>query len=506
MPEQNAVSCNAMMAGFAQNGFVEEALKLFQEMPHRNVISWNSMITGYALSGQVDEALKLFQEMPERDVISSNAMIAGYSQNGHVDEAVKLFHTMPERDVVSWTAMIAGYAQNGHFEEALEFFGQLLRTCLKPSSDTFACILPACANLTALEHGRKLHENIIRIGFQYDVFVGNALIDMYAKCGIVESACKVFDKISNRSVVSWTAMIGGYALNGLGIEALQVFKQMQLSGTNPDAVTFVGVLSACCHAGLVDDGCQYFDYMTRNYNITPTMEHYCCMVDLLGRAGNLEEAWDFINRMPIKPGPSVWGSLLAACRIHTNIELGKYAAESLFELEPENGAPYVLLSNIYAAAGRWDDIEKVRRLMKDKRIKKEPGHSWIEVNKQVYGFLVEDRSHPLMQKIYDNLEKLSGQMKEAGYAPDTRFALHDVEDEQKEQSLCHHSEKLAIAFGLMNTFPGTPIRVVKNLRVCGDCHSATKFISKIVQREIVVRDASRYHHFKDGQCSCGDYW
>lgn len=211
--------------------------------------------------------------------------------------------------------------------------------------------------------------------------------------------------------------------------------------------------------------------------------------------------------MPIKPDAAIWGSLLSACRIYINIELGEYAAERLFELEPENAAHYVLLSNMYAAAGRWDDIENVRTMMKVRRVKKKPaGCSWIEVNNNVYTFRVGQRSNPQMQKIHEELQRLAAEMKEAGYVPDTRFSLHDVEEEQKEFALCHHSEKLAIAFGLTNTSPGTTIRIVKNLRVCGDCHSATKFISKIVARQIVVRDANRFHHFKDGCCSCGDYW
>eukprot|EP01018_Ginkgo_biloba_P024036 Gb_18979 [translate_table: standard] len=506
MPERNVVSWTAMVAGYAQNGRVDEALEIFKKMPGRNAFSWTAMIAGYIQNGHVDEALKLFQKMPERDVVSWTTMIAGLSQKGYVDEAQKLFEQMPERDVVSWTAMIAGYAQNGYFDEALKLFHQMQKTDVKPNSDTFASVLPACANLAALEQGKEIHEDIIKNGYMSDVFVGNALVDMYVKCGSIQDACNVFEKMPRRDVISWTAMILGYAMQGCGKEALQLFQQMQESGTNPDHVTFVGVLSACCHAGLVDDGWQYFDCMSQSYHVTPIMEHYCCMVDLLGRAGRLDEAQEFINKMPIKPDAAVWGSLLRACRSHTNVELGAHVAERIFELEPKNSAPYVLLSNIYAAAGKWDDIEKMRKMMEERRVKKKPGCSWIEVNKQVYTFFVGDRSHPQTKEIYAKLGRLSGQMKEAGHVPDTRFVLNDIDDEQKEHILCLHSEKLAIAFGLINTPCGTPIRIIKNLRVCGDCHSATKFISKIVAREIVVRDANRFHRFKDGQCSCGDYW
>eukprot|EP01018_Ginkgo_biloba_P008647 Gb_28765 [translate_table: standard] len=506
MPERNVVSWTAMIAGYVQNGLVNEALKLFKIMPERNVVSWTAMVAGYAQNGHLDKALELFEQMPERNVVSWNAMVAGYAQNGHVDEALKLFQRIPEQNVISWNAMIAGYEQNGYFDEALKLFQHMRLTGVKPDLDTFSSVLPACAHLATLQHGKEIHEDIIRSGFQSDAFVGSALVDMYAKCGSIEEARKMFDKMARRDVVSWTAIIVGYAMHGCGKEALQLFEQMQCTRTKPNRVTFIGVLSACCHAGLVDDGWQYFSCMSQDYHITPEAEHYCCMVDLLGRAGCLYEAQKFIRKMPIKPDARVWSSLLGACRIHNNIELGVNVAERLIELDPKNSTHYVLLSNIYAAAGRWDDMEKVRKMMKERGVKKIPGCSWIEVNNKMYPFLVGDRSHPQTQEIYAKLERLSGKMKEAGYVPDKNFVLHNVEEEQKEHILSYHSEKLAIAFGLINTPPGTSIRIVKNLRVCGDCHSATKLISKIVAREIVMRDTNRFHHFKDGYCSCGDYW
>eukprot|EP01018_Ginkgo_biloba_P004457 Gb_36628 [translate_table: standard] len=497
---------NALVDMYAKCGNMEEARHVFDKMHQRDVVSWTAMVTGYARNGHADEALKLFRKMPDPDVISWNAMIAGLAQSGHDEEALKLFDEMPKRDVVSWTAMIAGYTQNGEGVEALRLFRQMQLAGVKPDVKTFASVLPACANLAALKQGMEMHADIIKYGFQSDVFAESALVDMYAKCGDIKMARYVFDKMHERNSVSWTAIIAGYAMHGCGKEALNLFEQMQHSGTNPDRVTFVCVLSACCHAGLVDEGRQYFHRMNQYFRITPAMEHYGCMVDLLGRAGLLDEAQNFINKMPIKPDATVLKCLLSACRLHNNTKLGEHVAELLFELDPKNAAPYVLMSNIYAAAGRWDDIETLRRMMKDRRVQKTSGCSWIEVNRQVHAFLVGDRSQPQMQKIHAKLQELSRQMKAAGYVPDTRFVLNDVEEEQKEQILYHHSEKLAIAFGLINTSPGTTIRIIKNLRVCGDCHSATKFISKMVAREIIVRDANRYHHFKDGQCSCADYW
>jgi len=281
---------------------------------------------------------------------------------------------------------------------------------------------------------------------------------------------------------------------------------MQSADMSPDEITFVGVLSACSHSGLVDEGWRCFNSMSHDYGLKPEMEHYACMIDLLGRSGHLYEAERFIENMPYKPNTTMWGALLSACRLHGNMDLAKTAAEELFKLEPQNTANYVLLSNIYAACGRWGDVEKVRTLMRDRGIQKHPGCSWIEVKNQVHAFLVDDKSHPQAEKIYALLDSLTSQIKEAGYVPNTNLVLHDVEEEQKENFLSYHSEKLALAFGLISTSPSIPIRIIKNLRVCGDCHTAIKLISMIVQREIILRDANRFHHFKDGLCTCGDYW
>eukprot|EP01018_Ginkgo_biloba_P034731 Gb_12556 [translate_table: standard] len=505
---------NALVDMYAKCGSTELARHVFDKIYQRDVISWNTMIAGYAQKGHVDEALKLFHQMPlegmKPDVTSWNTMIAGYAQYGHGVKAAKLFQQMQlagvKPNVISWNSIIGGYAQNGFGDMALKFFREMQLTRLKPNFVTIVSALPACANLASLGQGKEIHAYIIRSGLEFDAFVGSALVDMYSKCGSIEYARHVFDKMSQRNVVSWNAMLTGYAMHGNGKKALTFFNHMQEAGIKPDHITFTAVLSACSHAGLVDEGWQYFNSMGQDYHISPCLEHYACMVDLLGRAGHLEEAYKFVNRMPLEPDVCVWGALLGACRIHNNIELGESAAERLFELEPESAGNYVLLSNIYAAAGRWDDVMKVRTLMRDKGLSKTPGCSWIVVKNKVHEFLVGDRSHPETGEIQETLESLAEQMKKVGYVPETNFVLHDVAEEEKEHILCGHSEKLAIAFGLINTCPKTPIRVIKNLRVCGDCHTATKFISKIVGREIFVRDANRFHHFKDGECSCGDFW
>jgi pentatricopeptide repeat protein len=385
-------------------------------------------------------------------------------------------------------------------------FHQMQLSDVALDSVTLVNVLPACANLAALQCCKHIHCYIIVRGFELDVRVVNALIDAYAKCGSLQPARQLFDKMSKRDVVSWNVMIAGYGMDGCGEAAIALFEQMQQTGMKPDEITFIGVLSACSHAGLVDEGCRYFNRMQQDYAIPPTLEHYASMADLLGRAGLLDEARELIETMPIQPDAAVWGALLGACRIHGSVELGERVAGCLFELDPENAGCYVLLSNIYAAASQWEDARKVRVTMKERGVKKPSGCSLIEINYRIHKFIAGDRSHPQSENIYATLETLAEQIKEAGYVTQPNFVLHDVEEEVKEHMLCSHSEKLAIVFGIISTGHGTPIRITKNLRVCGDCHSATKYISKIVRREIIVRDGRRFHCFKGGLCSCRDYW
>ncbi|XP_057825480.1 pentatricopeptide repeat-containing protein At1g08070, chloroplastic [Cryptomeria japonica] len=542
MKNANLVSWNAILTGYAQNGDLDGVLRIFEEMPQRNVVSWSAIIAGYTQNELVEKALEFFKRMqlagikPDSATFATilsacakmgaleqgievhekliengymsdvvlNALLDMYAKCGSLQKARKVFDKLPQQNVVSWNAMIVGYKQNGLVDKALCIFKQMQLIGINSDSLTFASILPACAKLGALEQGMEIHQKIIKSGSLSDAVV-NALIDMYGKCGSIQRSRVLFDKIDHSNVVSWNAMIAGYAMHGYSEDALELFQLMKHSGTELDHITFVSVLFACSHAGLVDDGCKYFNCITDS-NIIPNTDHYVCMVDLLGRAGYLEQALNFIIKLPIKPDLVVWMCLLGACRSHKNIGLGEFVATLLFEFEPKSAASYVLLSNIYAEVGRWSELQKLRRVMKDTGIIKTPGCSWIEVHKMVHVFYVGDRLHPQTQEIYAELDKLSWKMKAAGYIPDTKPVLNDVEDEEKELLLCHHSEKLAIAFGLLNTSPGTTITVVKNLRVCGDCHTATKFISKIVERKIVVRDANRFHHFEHGQCSCGDYW
>jgi len=402
--------------------------------------------------------------------------------------------------------MIFGHVKCGEGHKALELFQKMQQEGVHPDAVTFVGVLNACASIMALEEGRHAHEQIIRSRCESDFFVRSSLVDMYAKCGSMEDACRVFNIMPSHDVVSWNALLGGFAMHGQHKEALVHFERMCEEGVHPNDITFVCLLSACSHGGFVDEGLRLYALMTTVYRIPAKLEHYTCMVDLLGRAGHLQEAENMIQGMPCKPNAAIWTALLGACRIHGNVEMGERVAKRVLELEPKNAAGFVLLSNLYAATGNLELSESVERQRKERDVKKQPGRTWIEVNDVVHTFVVDDQIHPQVIKIRAELKRLSSLMHAAGYVPDTKFVLHDVEEEEKVFHLCHHSVKLAIAFGLMSNDPGTPLRIVKNLRVCEDCHTSTKFISKIVRRKIIVRDANRFHHFENGVCSCKDYW
>lgn len=507
MNQRNVVSWTTMISGYVQNGKVDIARKLFEVMPERNEVTWTAMLMGYIQCGRTEDAWELFGAMPTRSVISCNAMINGLGENGDVSKARKVFDLMREKDNGTWDAMIKIYERKGFESEALHLFRVMQSEGVKPHFPSLISILSACASLATLDYGKQIHAQLLRSKLDDDVFLSSTLMTMYMKCGGVVKARLVFDRCSCKDIIMWNSIITGYAQHGLGDEALQVFQEMYTSGIQAQDVTFIGVLSACSYSGKVKEGKEIFDSMKSKYGIEPTTAHYACMVDLLGRAGQLNEAYHLINEMPVEADAIVWGSLLGACRNHMNSDLAVVAAKKLLQLEPKNAGPFVLLSNIYASKGRWDDVAKVRKKMRSRKVNKSPGCSWIEVEKEVHMFTCgESTPHPDHLQIVKMWEKLGGMLREAGYSPDGAFVLHDVDEEEKAHSLRHHSEKFAVVFGLLKLPEGVPIRVMKNLRVCGDCHTAIKLISNLTGREIILRDANRFHHFKDGVCSCKDYW
>ncbi|KAL5975980.1 hypothetical protein ACLOJK_020309 [Asimina triloba] len=428
-----------------------------------------------------------------------------------LEDARKVFDGMSERNVVSWTAMISGYAQKGQGSEALKLFVQMLETgsCVNeltligiltgilPNEFTFATVLTACHGPFGLKHGRQVHSLVIKSKFKSHIFVGSSLLDMYAKYGRIPEAREIFDNLPERDVVSCTAIISGYAQLGFDEEAIVLFRQLQQEGMSsnyvtyagvltalsglaaldyglqvlelfgvmrgeevkPDSVTFMAVLSGCSHGGMVNEGLEIFDMMVHEKEVEPEIEHYGCVVDLLGRAGMVDKAFSFIREMPFEPTAAIWGSLLGACRAHGNVPVGEYSAKQLFDIEPQNAGNYVILSNIFAAAQRWEEVLHVRQLMKEKTVMKEPGQSWIKLDRMMHIFHVSDQVHPRIEEIYAKIRELSVKVKEAGYVPDLSCVLHDVDDEQKERMLLGHSEKLSMAFGLICTPDGFPIRV-----------------------------------------------
>ncbi|KAK8914422.1 Pentatricopeptide repeat-containing protein [Platanthera zijinensis] len=551
MSHPDTCSFNTLINGYSIAGELAEARRLFELIPVRDHISWSSIIACYTRHKCPLESLDLYRRMlremgaeklnlnynkftassalaattavlslrhgkeihchavrarMESDAVLWSALSDMYAKCGSIDNARRVFDLSPDRDVVSWTAMIGRYFDGGRTVEGLELFSQMLSLGVRPNDFTFAAVLDSCSDLASEGLGRQVHGHMLRVGFHPSSFAATAILDMYSKCGNIEMANIFFKRIPNPDLVAWTSILFGFAQNGLPMEAFRYYELLLETGMKPDHITFVAVLSACKHAGMVDKGLEIFNSIKAKFDLQHTADHYACVVDLLSRAGRFQEAKDIIHGMPMKPGKFLWASLLGGCRIHRNLMMAKWAAEYLFEIEPENPATYVTLANIYASVGLWNDVTEIRRRMDAMGIVKKPGSSWIELKNRIHFFLSGDESHPQSKNIYALLEKLQIKMKEEGYVADTSFVLHDLEEEQKERALSYHSEKLAVAFGIMATPPGAPVKVFKNLRICGDCHTAFKFISKIAEREIIVRDSNRFHRFKNGVCSCGDYW
>lgn len=466
----------------------------------------NALIHFYSVVGDLVAARRILDLAPATDVVSYNSMLTGYLRAGDLDSAWLLFDGMSETNVVTWSAMISGCLQGGRSKEALALFSQMQAKGPEPNDMTLVSVLAACAHLGVLEQGKWIHSYLRSNGIEISVFLGTALIDMYAKCGQVQLGLSLFDEMPEKNLLTWTTMIKGLAMHGHGVEALRLFSLMVASGFVPDDVAFIGALCACTHAGLVDQGRKIFDSMRKDYGIEPKLEHYGCMVDLLARNGLLEEAQGLIKSMPMEPDALVWGALMAGCKLHRNVELAEQAVEHLIKLEPDSCGVYVLLANIYASSGRHDKAREVRCMMRTKRLQKTPGCSLVEIGGRIHQFLVGDVAHPQIKDILSKWEEIESLIKLEGYVPDKKEVLLNIDDEEKEDSLARHSEKLAITYALISTKEGMPIRVVKNLRVCSDCHQVTKFISKVYCREIIVRDRTRFHLFKGGSCSCNNYW
>ncbi|KAM4107900.1 hypothetical protein ACB094_03G002400 [Castanea mollissima] len=514
MPERRLISWNSMIVGFLQNKFYDRAVGVFKELLRESSdspdqVSCSSVLSACANMSGLEFGRQVHGVAAKHGLVTlayvKNSLMDMYCKCGLFSDAVELFQTIGDSDVVTWNVMIVGCVCNDNFEEACNYFWVMRRKDISPDEASYSSVLHASASLAALDQGTLIHDQIIKTGFIKNACIASSLVTMYAKCGCLGDASRVFEEIEDRNVVCWTAMIAACQQHGCANQVIELFEEMLGEGVKPDYITFVSVLSACSYAGLVEDGFLYFDSMTKVHGMNPGPEHYACMADLLGRAGRLDEAKRFIESMPIKPDSSVWGAMLGACRNYGNVKMGREVAEILFELEPENPGNYVLLSNMYARNGMLKEADEVRRMMRVSGVRKEPGCSWIDVKSTTFVFTVHDRSHPRTDEIYGMLKKLEKLVKKKGYEPETQFAINSVEG-NKEHNLWHHSEKLALAFGLLALPVGAPIRIKKNLRTCGDCHTVMKLASEIFEREIIVRDINRFHRFINGLCSCGDYW
>lgn len=541
----DTLTSNILINLYSKCGHVDSARRIFDRIPIRSIVSWNTMIAAHTHHGQETDAIKLFMQMhhggtsPSEFTISSalcacavrsalveskqlhalsiklamdsnvfvgTAVLDVYAKCNLIDDAYLVFHTMPEKSLVTWSSMVAGYVQNNLHEEALTLFRGAQRMGVELTKFTLSASLSACASLAATIEGIQLHAVLVRTGFQSNLFVATSLIDVYSKCGRIKEAYMVFANLEEKTIILWNAMIAGLSRHARCLEAMILFEKMQQIGIHPNEVTYVSILSACAHVGSVDEGRHYFDLLMKDINVQPNVLHYSCMVDVLGRAGLIYEARELIDTMPFDATASMWGSLLGSCRIHGDVRLAKVAANHLFELEPNNAGNHVLLSNVYASNNQWEQVAMARKFLKDSGAKKEMGKSWIELRGKVNIFVVGDGSHPKITEIYAKLDDLGNELKKFGYKSETQYVLHDVCVEQKEELLRHHSEKLALAFGLISLPSCIPIRINKNLRICGDCHTVMNLASRITGREIIVRDTNRFHHFKDGSCSCADFW
>ncbi|XP_058727931.1 pentatricopeptide repeat-containing protein At5g50990 [Vicia villosa] len=460
-----------------------------------------SLISAYAHCHQPRIAHHVFSRV--MNLFNVNLVIESLVKSGECDIAKKMFDKTPVRDVVTWNTIIGGYVKNSRFLDALSFFRGMMSAEVEPDGFTFASVVTGCARLGSFCNAKWVHGLMVEKRVELNYILSAALVDMYAKCGRIDVSKRVFESVVRDHVSVWNAMINGLAVHGLALDATVVFSRMEVENVLPDSVTFVGILKACSHCGLVEVGREYFEMMQNRFFIQPQLEHYGTMVDLLGRAGYLEEAYSMVNVMSVEPDVVIWRSLLSACRIHGKKELGEFAIANISRLE---SGDFVLLSNMYCSFKNWHGAERVRQMMKKGGVRKKRGKSWIEFGNSIHQFNAADQSHAEMKAIYRVLEGLMQRAKLEGFTPLTDLVLMDVSEEEKEVNLSFHSEKLALAYGVLKSSPGTKIMISKNLRICQDCHNWIKIVSRILNREIIVRDRIRFHQFEGGICSCGDYW
>ncbi|KDP40325.1 hypothetical protein JCGZ_02323 [Jatropha curcas] len=529
---------------YVKCGWLDGAELVFNHMTERNAVTWTGLMVGYTKAEKKKDALALFAKIMgegvaldeyvfsitlkacagledlnfgrqihghvvkiglESEVSVGTPLVDFYSKCASFESASKVFERIGEPNDVSWSSLITGYCQIGEFEESLKIFESLRSKNEHLNCFTYTSIFQACSALADFNTGTQVHADAIKRSLIAQQHGESAMITMYSRCGRLDYANLAFESIAEPDAVAWTAIIAGYAYQGNATEALKLFRRMQDSEVRPNAITFIAVLTACSHSGLVDEGKQYLDLMSSKYGVAPTIDHYNCMIDIYSRAGYLQEANELIMNMPFDPDAMSWKCLLGGCWTHRNLELGKIAAENLLQLDPEDTAGYVIMFNLHASFGKWKEAANVRRIMTERNLRKELSCSWINVKGKVHRFIVGDKHHPQSEEIYSKLEEYNSPLIKDANDPLTEDDVSNSLPARKEQ-LLDHSERLAIAFGLISTPRNAPIVVFKNLRACKDCHDFAKHVSIVTGREIVVRDSLRFHHFKLGECSCNDYW
>ncbi|GAV91807.1 PPR domain-containing protein/PPR_2 domain-containing protein/DYW_deaminase domain-containing protein [Cephalotus follicularis] len=550
LPVRDIITWTEMVMAYMEFGLVEKAVETFNRMPERNSVSYNALLAGLCRNGEVWKALDLFIKMTKEgaeltDFTLTSVLNAcgtltevkiseqihgfivkfGFGSNACIEAALldmctrcgrmldaekMLLRWPPDQDSsVIQTSMICGYARNGQPDEAMSVFlrSQLEGTMIMDEVASTS-VLGVCGTLGFHEIGELIHCHAIKTGLSSDLGVGNSIISMYSKSYNMNGAIKAFNNMPRHDIVSWNCLIAGHLLHRHGDEALAVWSRMEQAGLKPDAITFVLIISAYRHtnSNLVDDCRTLFLSMIKTYYIEPTLEHYASFAGVLGYWGLLEEAEEMIIKMPFEPKASAWRALLDTCRIHLNTSIGKRVAKRIIAIEPQDPSMYVLVSNLYSASGRWHCSEMVRDDMRKRGFRKHPARSWVIQKCKVHSFYARDKSHPQAKDIYSGLEILLLECLKSGYVPDTSFVLHEVEEHQKKTFLFYHSAKLAATCGLLMTKQGEPIRVVKNILLCGDCHTFLKYASLVSSRDILLRDTSGFHCFSNGHCSCKDYW
>lgn len=511
---KDMVLITSFIVGCTQNGEDREALETFIRMVNdgflANEFAFSSVLIACGNLAEVRRGRQIHGLVIkcgyEFSVHAQTSLLTMYSNCRLIDNSLQVFGFFPNPNIFTWTAIITALVQNGREEYALCKFGCMISESVLPNCFTLSAVLSACSSLSMFQQGKQIHALSIKSGLDTNSFVGTALVDTYGKCGTITLAQSVFESLGDLQLVSVTSMIYGYAINGCGHEALKLFNRMLGLGLEPNNAIFTSVLLACSNSGLLSEGRKVFSLIKGKFNMVPTNDHYACMIDLLGRAGKLDEAENLTKEVG-KPDLVIWKTLLSACKIHRNVEIAERAAKNVLKLDPEDAGTHILLSNIYASLENWDGVIKTKSSVRSLTLRKEPAMSWIELDREVHTFTAGDVSHPKHAEIQQELEELIIKARGLGYVPDTSFVLQNFDENEKVESLYYHSEKLAVAFGVLSSRENSSfIRILKNLRICGDCHSWIKFVSIITGIEIIVRDIKRFHHFKDGACSCRDYW